>query len=523
MSSEAAETSSKALPGETVRLTRRSLWSSSTIVIGLAVALDALIFAIFAFLCWQAYFSALDGARQRAQTAADIGAEEIHWSFGSALTSLRFIADLGPAALDPANRPKIDAALDRLPADTVLALYDAGGTAVGATETLPATIAGEDYFAELRKGQDWILVPASADTEHMLIAQRLGVGDFAGAAVLSVPTSLLRSFWEPQQLGKDSTLALDREDGWLIGRYPPLPGPINFVKTASNWPMIAANQSGSYSTTSPVDSVSRVVAFRHIPELGAIVFAAISVDTALSQLWTSIIIVLWLIGPIALALLIFALVIARMLRQSERTQASLAAAVANNEVLFREIHHRVKNNLQSVAALLQMQPIPREIKANMGQRIAAMSAVHEHIYRSNSFSTVMVKDYLTTLIDNIRAGGDPRIAVSADIDDLAVDKDAATPLGLIVSEVVSNAFKHAFPGGRSGKIAISLTRGNDGRGCLTVADDGIGYDPQAPAKGIGQRLIRALTSQLGGDATVSSDSAGSTFTLSFPLAEDQPR
>jgi two-component sensor histidine kinase len=228
--------------------------------------------------------------------------------------------------------------------------------------------------------------------------------------------------------------------------------------------------------------------------------------------------VLWLLVPISLALLGGSFLTARLLRQTRRNEQRLAAAVAHNEVLFREIHHRVKNNLQSVASLLQMQPIPREIKANMGQRIAAMSAVHEHIYRSNNFSTVDVKGYLQTLIESIRAGHDPKVRVVEQLDDIAVDKDAATPLGLILNEVVSNAFKHAFPDGREGVVTVQMISA-DGHGQLTVEDNGIGFDPAQPAKGIGRRLIAALTQQMGGESRFeTAPGGGSLFTLTFPLA-----
>ena len=171
----------------------------------------------------------------------------------------------------------------------------------------------------------------------------------------------------------------------------------------------------------------------------------------MAGLWNSIIIVSWLIAPIALALLVGSLITARLLRRSARTQASLATALASNDVLFREIHHRVKNNLQSVASLLQMQPIPHEVKADMSQRIAAMSAVHEHIYRSDDFAHVRVKEYLQTLIEKHPGRAARTCTVIENLDDLSVDKDAATPLGLILNEVVSNAFKHAFKDGRHGR------------------------------------------------------------------------
>jgi two-component sensor histidine kinase len=189
-------------------------------------------------------------------------------------------------------------------------------------------------------------------------------------------------------------------------------------------------------------------------------------------------------------------------------------------VLFREIHHRIKNNLQSVNSLLQLQPIPREVRTEMGQRIAAMSAVHEHIYRSGNFGTVAVKDYLRTLIHNIDVGHGEKVKVVEELEDLSVDKDTATPLGLILNEVVSNAFKHAFPDDRQGVITVTTKREDDGRGRLTVSDNGVGFDPTIPAKGIGQKLVTALARQVGGEYAYSSDN-GARFDLTFPLAADE--
>jgi two-component sensor histidine kinase len=147
--------------------------------------------------------------------------------------------------------------------------------------------------------------------------------------------------------------------------------------------------------------------------------------------------------------------------------------------------------------------------------------VHEHIYRSNNFTTVDVKGYLQTLIESIRAGHEPGVRVIEQLEDLSVDKDAATPLGLIVNEVVANAFKHAFPDGREGLVTVTLTRDAEGRGQLTVGDNGIGFDPAQPAKGIGRRLIAALTQQLKGESRFETAAGGgSLFTLTFPLASE---
>jgi two-component sensor histidine kinase len=499
----------------------KARWSPAVVVVTLALLLIGIIFAVFGFLCWQACGTTADAAKAKSQTAADIVADDVQWSLGGAYTGLQFVANLGPAALDPANRPMIDKALKSLPADMHLGLYDAAGNGSRNTDaSLPASIGDTEYFAQLKQGQSRAIPPLDADPSRFLITQRLGDTSFAGVAILAIPMSLLERFWAPQHLGPDSTLIINRDDGWMVGRFPPLPGPLDVSKTSTAWSTVSANESGSYTTISPLDGTNRVVGFRHIKELGLVAFATISLDASVNSVWSSIVIVLWLLVPIAVLLMVFALIIARMLRQSERTQAKLSAAVEHNEVLFREIHHRVKNNLQSVGSLLQMQPIDKAIKINMGHRIAAMSAVHEHIYRSSNFSTVMVKSYLETLIENIRGGSDRRIAVVEELDDLAVDKDAATPLGLIVNEVVTNAFKHAFPEGREGSITVRLGKTADGSGQLIVEDNGVGFDPAVPGKGIGQRLIRALTEQLGGLSTMEAPAGGgSRFTLTFPLAK----
>ena len=129
-----------------------------------------------------------------------------------------------------------------------------------------------------------------------------------------------------------------------------------------------------------------------------------------------------------------------------------------------------------------------------------------------------VKDYLHTLVANIHAGHDPRVEVVEEIEDVAVDKDAATPLRLIVNEVVSNSFKHAFSDGRAGTVHVSLVSLGDGQAQLTVRDNGVGFDPDAPTKGIGRRLIGGFTAQLRGESSHTSDAEGSVFTLVFPLA-----
>lgn len=500
----------------------------ATIVVSLAVGLIVVIFAIFAVLCVQGYNTTVAQAHAKTQAAVEIIGDEISWFLGGTRIALQQIAGTAavPGEVTSAQKAALDEALGPFSGAGSVGLYDASGQASGSTGTagLPADISKTDFFQELAAGKSFTIsrqrTDAATGKAVFVIAQRLGTDRFGGVVALVTNGNLLKQLWLPQSLGADSTASVIRDDGWLAGRYPPLPDAMD-LSNAPPFTSLKGEERGVYdSARSPADGIGRIVAFRRLPGLGVVALASISQDAVLAPLWAAIVTVTWLMAPIAIALLVGSLVTARILNQGERTNAKLAAALAHNDVLFREIHHRVKNNLQSVASLLQMQPIDRAIKTNMGQRIAAMSAVHEHIYRSTSFATVQVKPYLETLIHNIRAGGDPRVRVVEQLEDLSVDKDAATPLGLILNEVLSNAFKHAFPEGRDGMITVQLDTTEDGRGRLVVEDNGVGFDPAVPAKGIGQRLIRALTEQLAGTSEMTAGTnTGSRFELVFPLAK----
>ncbi|HZY68035.1 MAG TPA: histidine kinase dimerization/phosphoacceptor domain -containing protein [Devosia sp.] len=510
-------------------------WEAADGVIVAAVLLVVGIFAFFTLLCVQGYQQTLESARVRAQTTAEIVGTQVDWLLGSGFTALALIdAKLAfePAVLDPVDRADLDSALETLPSGASFALYDPTGAVLenGGSPALPANIANETYYSELISGTDvQVVAPQQFDdttgTPIILLARRLGTDVLAGVAVLALPAIAMESFWSVLKLPEGSTISIIRDDGWIIARHPPLEQAMNMSETSPYWAQVESGDAGTYdSGRSPADGIARIVGYQRLPAYGALAFGSVSQDSAVASLWTAIITVLWLLVPFALALLGFSFWTAHLLRRSGRTQRTLAAAVAHNEVLFREIHHRVKNNLQSVASLLQMQPIPREIKTNMGQRIAAMSAVHEHIYRSSSFETVHVREYLQTLVANIKAGHDPSVHVVEDIADLPVDREAATPLGLILNEVVSNAFKHAFADGREGALTVRLVRTGDGRGQLTVEDNGLGFDPQTPTKGIGRRLISALTQQIGGESRFETAvGGGSLFTLTFPLASQETR
>jgi two-component sensor histidine kinase len=473
------------------------------------------IFSIFGFLVWQGYAQTLSQAETKAISGADIVAEHTTWVLGTGVRLLDHIA--ADLSRDPTNIESTEGGSAGRAIAPIVYGADGAARSPEPLDNAPLSIKGTDYFTALEGGERWSISAHIADPSIVLASRIDGPqGTFGGAVVLVFPGDFLARVWSAQNLGPDSTVSLIRNDGKVVARFPGLTGALD-LGPLPVFEKLRASSTGSYtSVSSPADGVARIVGFKHIDDLDLIAVASVSQDSVLSGLWSAVRTVLWLLGPIALALFAGSFLTARLLRGSEKTRRSLAKALEHNDVLFKEIHHRVKNNLQSVSALLNLQPIPPSVKEEMRQRIAAMSAVHEHIYRSNNFDTVDLKSYLETLVQDITAGSGKDIEVVVKFDVVNVANDLATPLGLIFIEAVSNSIKHAFPDGRRGQIALTLENEGGGMGRLTVADNGTGFDAQQPVKGIGRKLIAALTQQIEGKSHFTSGS-GSRFEVTFAI------
>jgi two-component sensor histidine kinase len=184
----------------------------------------------------------------------------------------------------------------------------------------------------------------------------------------------------------------------------------------------------------------------------------------------------------------------------------IQAALHEKEILLREVHHRVKNNLQIISSLLNLQAArqPAEIRilfAEANARIRSIALVHEQLHLAQDLGALDVARYL----DAVAAGllqtyGSPRTHVEVKASPRTLSMDSAIPCGLIVNELVSNALRHAFPGDRPGKIEIRLTADNGGLE-LEVQDDGVGISPLVDVTHpgtMGLELVNALAHQLGG-------------------------
>ena len=221
-------------------------------------------------------------------------------------------------------------------------------------------------------------------------------------------------------------------------------------------------------------------------------------------------------------------VILRDVAERVAAEQLIQASLREKETLLKEIHHRVKNNLQVVSSLLALQARTaldegtRTVLLESQNRIHAMGLVHESLYKSSDLSRVAFHGYIQELAAYLfRAFSVPgdRILLHTDLSQLYLTLDAAVPCGLILNELISNSLKHAFPGDRPGKVRVGLYERPQGTARLVVADDGAGLPEDVDwhtSRTLGFRLIRTLAEQIGADVQITSR-GGTESTLTFSI------
>lgn len=221
--------------------------------------------------------------------------------------------------------------------------------------------------------------------------------------------------------------------------------------------------------------------------------------------------------------------IERTVTQLKTTQVSLAARNAENELLLREIHHRVKNNLEVVSSLLALQsaqiddPSVQSAMLASQNRVHSMGIIHQKLYQGENLAAIEMRDYFINLSDNIldSFNAEGHIKVECDMPKLVLDVDTAISIGLITNELLTNSLKYAFNEKENGAIKISLTEQNmeantEGLLLLKISDNGIGKPANEKVKGtgFGTQLVNLLTTQLDGKLTYEINN-GTIVTLIF--------
>ncbi len=224
------------------------------------------------------------------------------------------------------------------------------------------------------------------------------------------------------------------------------------------------------------------------------------------------------------------MVVASILDISHRKQEAerVQAALREKDVLLDEIHHRVKNNLQIVCSLLELQwarvtdPTALSLLRDSQNRVRSMALIHQTLYGSKDFSRVDFAMFIEALLPAITEAYEVRsgeIGVQVDVEPVRLPIDIAMPCGLIVNELLTNVFRHAFPNPDRGELRVALTRQAGREVLLSVTDNGVGLPEQvniANPGSLGLELVRVLSKQLHGRLTINR-AAPTRFAIAFSV------
>ncbi len=389
----------------------------------------------------------------------------------------------------------------------------------------PTDYADTDWFTRLRTQEAARIVeadPAQNAVEQGLFTLTFrhedAEGGFDGAVRLAISPGYFNMFHAgivPEQ----GVVTLFHENGDVLSRYPPDPATaIGLAQDEESLAVAREEGSGVISYRSPVDGEKRLYGYAQVGDYP--VYLAYGLGRSdLLRIWLAR---LGSYGgffvPAAAALLVLALFAWRNHRELEdtvelRTQA-LSSAIAEKNQLLKEVHHRVKNNMQIISSLIRMQERVHTSPDETIRRVQAMALVHDLIYSHGDFASVNLAAYAHRLVEGARRGRDEPLEFDLQLEPVTIALDRAMPFALILSEMVNNATRHAFRE-RSGPITIILRRDGD-EVELCVDDDGEGENPEIDGRGFGLRLIKSLSVQLGARLTYERRH-GATFNLRFPV------
>lgn len=211
--------------------------------------------------------------------------------------------------------------------------------------------------------------------------------------------------------------------------------------------------------------------------------------------------------------------------ERKQAEAQLRASLEEKEVLLKEIHHRVKNNLQVVSSLLKLQaesiqdPQVAGLFQESQHRVRAMGLLHERLYQSENLAHIDLADYVRGLVVYLSRSYSLReVRIQVNVDNLTLDIQRAVPFGLIINELVSNSLKHAFPPGQPGELWVTVEHRDDTL-ALLVSDNGVGLADELDIEhspSMGLQLVRSLCMQLHGALTVTRQPQGTLFTVTLP-------
>ena len=478
---------------------------------------------------------------------------------------------LAPGAVGFQCAQRLGEVTSRIPGYANLIRFDSTGRVVCAAAGVPADPQRpqRQWFQDLANGQTLVInrEPGSAFSNEPSILAAVRAegpdGGFDGAFAAAITLASLQPSTRDPSLPKGSEVALTDAEGRLISTT----NPVAFPTMPDTWRPTEQQPSVWYGK----DRDGRNRVYSAAPLLGDTVFVVLSASSPGLMSWTRLnpltgfllplltfalalmavtvvaerVVVRWIIYLQRIAALyargrltVRPLQAARMppeIRDLAETMEQMAEAIvardaslhdslAQKDTLMREIHHRVKNNLQVISSLLSMQqraltdPAARAAMSDTRQRITALALIYRALYQGPDLKKVDLRPFLEELTAQLVAGEalhGPPVRTALHVEPLVIDPDRLAPLALFAVEAITNAQKHAFAG-RGGTLKVDFqVRGDMAE--LTIADDGIASEAALTASGVGRTLMTAFARQLRGSAEIlQNETGGITAKLLFP-------
>jgi two-component sensor histidine kinase len=414
-----------------------------------------------------------------------------------------------------------------------IGLIDPSGRIRNSARVFPvdANVADRLYFQKLRDGAELYvgdrISSRLSGTDVIAVARRRSGEGFNGIVGMSLRTQALSEFFARLVDDHEAATALYDLDGNLLARHPPLP-PTKVSVNAPSMRAISVSREGIFEAEALTDGVRRLYAYARIGDFPLFVTYGIAKGTVFER-WAA---GMYVAGSMAFAAMLIGWLLTRrairraaseaayrdqLTKEVAAKTAHLSEALAERdtllqtkdqlldqkETLLREVHHRVKNNLQMMSSMVRVvsragAADSRAAFDDIARRIATVGRAYDHVHRQDDVSELDLAEYLRGICEQIvESVGRDDIRLDTRLDNVRVDIDTALPVGLITGELVTNACKHAFASDRGGAIIVRLGA-SDGAVTLVVQDTGVGLAPDRIAKSTGLRITEALAGQIEG-------------------------
>ena len=556
---------------------KRLAWGPLTIRLRLGIALAIALIPVLVLGAAQSVVSFRHEAEGR-RTSLTAGAERSAAVARVRIQSAEVLLEtLSPEAIGLQCSPRLALAMSRSRGFSNLIRLDALGRVSCAAGTVGADPGRyqSPWFQTLKAGEPVVVnrldVGAYAREPAVMIAVRAADGDrFTGALLAVIPLSELKPDLTDRSLPEGTEVALaDRAGHYLIQTNPDAftPLPPSEVKAAASAPNLfrardRQNQERVFAVAPLLRDVTVVLSapdqglasWARFNPLSSLLFPLLAFSLALLAVWVVAdrVVVRWLHYMDRIAAIYARGRFTVRPLQAERAPPEVRALahtldtmaehiiardqtlrdnIAQKDALMREIHHRVKNNLQVITSLLNMQqraltdPAARAAMSDTRQRIGALALIYRALYQGPDLKRVDLRHFLEELIAQIitsEGGNTASIRTDLEADELIVDPDKLAPISLFAVEAISNAQKHAF-GPNGGALHVRFTLQGE-EGCLEISDDGGREAPAEVGEGVGRTLMTAFARQLRGRCEiVQNDRGGITARLVFPAPGEHAR